>query len=122
MASYYMVLHCLVLRMVLHVSVHCQDIYLLSARNLTVVARQIHMCIFVETNTEQKFGVMLRPLIKSFLRWTISQCERGERKANWGGRGGGSGGEGFSRRGLLLGAAAATGFAFLCTDANTHTG
>ena len=119
MASYYMVLHCLVLCMVLHVSVHCQDIYLLSARNLTVVARQIHVCIFVETNTEQKFGVMLRPLIKSFLRWTISQFERGERKANWGGRG--SGGEGVSR-GLLLGAAAATGFAFLCTDANPHTG
>ena len=81
----------------------------------------------VQTQTDQKFSVMLRPLIKSFLRRPIFQSKRGnhssERKGNWGegGLARNGGGERFSRR-IFLGAAAATGFALLCTETCPYTG
>ena len=96
--------------------------------NLTETNIVTKHCInTVQTQTDQKFSVMLRPLIKSFLRRPIFQSKRGnhsgERIPNWGegGLAKNGGGEGFSRR-IFLGAAAATGFAFLCTETCPYTG
>ena len=77
----------------------------------------------VQTHTDQKFSVMVWPLIKSFLRRPIFQSKRRNHSGNWGdgGLAGNGGLEGFSRR-IFLGATAATGFAFLCTETCPYSG
>ena len=99
--------------------------------DLTVFAEQIYLLrlkeiLFQDTvqillyKTDQNLSVMLRPLIKSFLRHPIT-FNSGGRKGKWRGFEGKTGGEGFSRR-ILFGAAVATGIAFFCTDTCPYTG